>query len=268
MIFLNYRPQDADVTTGRLIGHLERTFSPTELVIDAGGGPPGVNIFNRLELLVRKCQVFLAVIGPNWLSVQDRQGRRRIDRDNDLVRLQIEAALYYRKLLIPVLVDAADQPTGADLPVGIRMLARLNPVALRSHHFAADLRALVDYIDDALDDPDGEFGATEEWEIDDIQRLKLWSRPRPDEVPQTTIQARLPTEPALLPRTVLDNPPLLPETDEDVEPTVNLSPDSEDLPRFDGRVSPKHALLVINDDTIIDVVKRRLGSRLIKKVHD
>jgi hypothetical protein len=59
---------------------------------------------------VAVCQVLLAVIGPTWLTVTDERGRRRLDDPDDIVRLEIEAALAREVRVIPILVEGAVMP--------------------------------------------------------------------------------------------------------------------------------------------------------------
>ena len=53
----------------------------------------GVDFAQVITQAVSTCQVLLAVIGPRWLTINDEDGRRRLDDPNDLVRLEIAAAL-------------------------------------------------------------------------------------------------------------------------------------------------------------------------------
>ena len=52
---------------------------------------------------VGSCDVLLALIGNEWATMTDEHGRRRLDNPDDFVRLEIEAALTRRVLVIPVL---------------------------------------------------------------------------------------------------------------------------------------------------------------------
>ncbi len=272
MILITYRPFDAELATGRLIGHLEHAFAPDQLIVDPVSGRPGVDVLRQVEVAVRRSEIVLTVIGPHWVSAQDHQGRRRIDRDNDPVRLQVLAALFYRRVIIPVLVEGAEGPTWGELPAGIRPLAGLSSFRIRPGAFLTDVRRLTDYLRQTLGDEDGEFSRTEEWPLADLQRLRAWSDRR-DARPPPTVAVRN-TIDVPLPRTVLDNPPLLaPSSDqreapqsESPGPRASIPASDTAQPTYEGPVAPDQALLVIDDDTVIDVVKRRLGSRLMKKL--
>src|SRR5574341_164668 len=115
-IFINYRRQDSEGYVGRLYDHLTRAFDPDEIFMDVEGIQPGADFHQALEDAVSACDVFLAVIGPQWSGSADEQGQRRIDQPGDLVRAEIAAALKHGKLIIPVLVGGAQMPTRPGLP--------------------------------------------------------------------------------------------------------------------------------------------------------
>jgi hypothetical protein len=54
------------------------------------------------------------MIGPQWLTVCERegarQGQRRLDDPDDFVRIEVESALARGIPVIPVLVDGAKMP--------------------------------------------------------------------------------------------------------------------------------------------------------------
>jgi len=59
---------------------------------------------------VGSCDVLLALIGQEWLTVTNEHGRRRLDDPDDFVRLEIEAALVRNVRVIPILVEGARMP--------------------------------------------------------------------------------------------------------------------------------------------------------------
>ena len=63
--------------------------------------PAGVDFVDYLPNQVAACDVFLAVIGPNWLDAKDDDGRRRFDNPDDFVAIEIAAALARNIRVIP-----------------------------------------------------------------------------------------------------------------------------------------------------------------------
>ena len=98
------------------------------------------------------CDVFLAVIGPNWLDAKDDSGRRRFDNPDDFVTIEIAAALARNIRVIPVLVDGARTPKADKLPDSVKPLVRRNAVEVRNAHFGRDAEALANKVREALQD--------------------------------------------------------------------------------------------------------------------
>jgi hypothetical protein len=101
---------------------------------------------------VRFCDVLLALIGPQWLTISDEHGRRRLDDPDDLVRLEIEAALVHNIRVIPVLVDGARMPRADELPPSLARLARRQAVELSASQLELDTNRLLELLDRTLDD--------------------------------------------------------------------------------------------------------------------
>ena len=94
--------------------------------------------------------MLLAVIGPNWLTAADERGRRRLDDPDDIVRLEIEAALVRGVRVIPILVEGAVMPGRQDLPESLAGLARRHAVLIRHESFRYDAGRLVTAIEQIL----------------------------------------------------------------------------------------------------------------------
>ena len=75
------------------IYRLAQTFGRENLFMDVDHIPAGVDFVDYLPSQVAACDVFLAVIGPNWLDAKDDDGRRRFDNPDDFVTIEIAAAL-------------------------------------------------------------------------------------------------------------------------------------------------------------------------------
>ena len=90
------------------------------------------------------CDLVLVLIGDNWLDQEPGQPGRRIDADDDFVRVEIESALASPNTrVIPVLVEGAEMPRPADLPESIRPLTRFNAIALDDRRWTADVGRLA-----------------------------------------------------------------------------------------------------------------------------
>jgi len=148
--FINYRRDDSTATAGRLHDRLAQSFGRNNLFMDVDHIPPGVDFVNHLNRQVAACDVFVAVIGPNWLDVRNEKGDRRLDAPDDFVTIEIAAALARDIRVIPVLVDGARMPKVSDLPESLKPLARRQAIELRHAHFGRDAEALTEKIREAL----------------------------------------------------------------------------------------------------------------------
>src|ERR1700733_9923150 len=110
-IFLSYRREDTAGFALALFGRLEQSFSAQSLFMDVEGGiGAGQDFVRVIEEQVSACDVMLALIGPDWLTVTDEAGRPRLDNPEDFVRIEVESALRFGKRVIPVLVQKTEMP--------------------------------------------------------------------------------------------------------------------------------------------------------------
>ena len=149
-IFINYRREDSIGTAGRLFDRLAGSFGRNNLFMDIDHIPAGVDFVDYLNGQVAACDVFLAVIGPNWLNIKDESGRRRLDSPDDFVRIEIAAALARNIRVIPVLVDGALPPDSGSLPEMVKPLVRRQAIEVRNAQFGRDADALADKVREAL----------------------------------------------------------------------------------------------------------------------
>jgi tetratricopeptide (TPR) repeat protein len=151
-IFINYRREESTATAGRLHDRLGQSFGRKTLFMDVDHIPPGVDFVTHLNNQVAACDVFLAIIGPNWLNVTNEKGDRRLDAADDFVAIEIAAALARNIRVIPVLVDGARMPKVGELPKPLKPLVRRQAIDLRHTHFGRDAEALIEKIGEALGD--------------------------------------------------------------------------------------------------------------------
>jgi len=141
-IFISYRRVGALVHARALFERLRNEFGPGEVFIDLEGIEYGVDFVDILNKQLNGCQVMMAIIDPHWATAADKQGRRRIDREYDYVRTEIVTALARGIRTVPVLIDGAEMPDAADLPVPLRPLTRRNALMLDFNRFDAQTTAI------------------------------------------------------------------------------------------------------------------------------
>ena len=105
--------------------------------------PLGLNFVKVLRDEVAKCDVVLVVIGPNWVSVLDQDGKRRLANPNDFVRIEVATALQRDIPVIPILLDGAMPPKPDQLPRDLKELALRNALYVRHVSFHNDMDRLI-----------------------------------------------------------------------------------------------------------------------------
>jgi hypothetical protein len=142
-IFISYRRVGALVHARALFERLRSEFGPSEVFIDLEGIDYGVDFVDLLNEQLKGCRVVIALIDPQWSTATDKQGKRRIERESDYVRTEIETALTRGIRTVPVLIDGAEMPDASELPAELRSLTRRNALALDFTRFDAEVGRLV-----------------------------------------------------------------------------------------------------------------------------
>lgn len=141
--FISYRRDDSAGYAGRIHDRLEREFGRDLLFMDVDAIPLGVNFVKALTDEVAKCDVLLAVIGPNWMTCVESDGTRRLDNERDFVRIEIAAALARNIPVIPILLERTRMPDSTYLPKDIKELALRNGIEIRHASFHDDMNKLI-----------------------------------------------------------------------------------------------------------------------------
>lgn len=111
---------------------------------------PGQDFKEVLRQTLSTCQVLLVLIGPRWLEVRDEQDERRLEDEQDFVRLEVETALKRGLPVIPVLVNRAVMPDAEALPVDIRSLANHQALEVSDSRFHDDVNNLIDALEQII----------------------------------------------------------------------------------------------------------------------
>ncbi len=143
-IFISYRRDDAAYVTGHIDDLLREEFGDEAVFTDVDNIALGVDFREVLDQTVSQCQVLLAVIGAEWLTVSGHDGRSRLEDPADFVRIEIESALKRDIPVIPLLVSGAKMPAAEDLPDSLRGFAFRNGTQIRpGPDFNVDMARLI-----------------------------------------------------------------------------------------------------------------------------
>ena len=146
-IFLNYRREDSSGHAGRLYDDLAERYDESGVFIDIDKIEPGLDFVEAIDRALEGCDVVLALIGKQWLTITDGRGERRIDNPDDYVRLELEAALAHGTRVIPVCVQGSEMPSSADLPDSLKGLARRHAIELSDKRWRYDVESLAAVLD-------------------------------------------------------------------------------------------------------------------------
>ena len=138
-IFISYRKHGADKARAfHLAQDMRESFGPNAVFIDEQGLELG-RFDDQLLDQAKSCQAMLAVIGQDW-----NDKIRDLQNSQDWVRRELEAGLKPGILMVPVLVDEAQLPNSADLPLPLQRLLDYEAVRIYTGAWKENLSELVD----------------------------------------------------------------------------------------------------------------------------
>jgi hypothetical protein len=138
-VFINYRDADEPWAAAALDDAFAKRWGEEAVFLDNRSIVIGRWFDDELRVNLRNSSILVAVVGPRWLSVKDRYGRRLIDGLHDWVRLEIAEALTCGIHVVPVLIGEVQPLDSAALPASIRRLARCQYARLRHRYRRHDL---------------------------------------------------------------------------------------------------------------------------------
>lgn len=147
-IFISYRRGDTSGHALLVRNGLEDHFGPGHVFMDIATIAPGRDFTEAIAEGVGSSDVLLALIGRDWLSSVDEDGRRRLDDPEDFVATEIRSAIERGVRVIPLLVGGAAMPRSQELPDGLRRLARLQAFEMSDGRWSYDLRRLIESVDE------------------------------------------------------------------------------------------------------------------------
>lgn len=158
-IFLSYRRGDPGAPVGRLYDRLVSRFGRERVFRDIDSAVPAANFELAIDRALFESSVLVAVIGPNWLTVTNAAGQRRLDAPKDYVRYEVARALENPECkVLPILRGARTMmPSADDLPEELRSLVTLQAIRVDEDddgpHFEFDAQQVVNAVARILGEP-------------------------------------------------------------------------------------------------------------------
>src|SRR5882724_10616134 len=88
-IFISYRRSDAGPYARLLQVELAERFPEARVFMDPDSVEAGLEFAEIIRDAVNSCRVMVVVIGQQWVTLTDEEGRRRLDDPNDYVRFEV-----------------------------------------------------------------------------------------------------------------------------------------------------------------------------------
>jgi formylglycine-generating enzyme required for sulfatase activity len=138
-IFISYRRADGAIA-GRIYDRLVGRFGTKAVYIDLKNIPLSDPWPVHITKALLGCEVGLVLIGGEWLN----EIHKRLDDQDDYVRLEVEALLKEKIPVIPVSLDEAAMPDKAELPQTLAPLVNFQSTKVRSSgDFDGDIEVLL-----------------------------------------------------------------------------------------------------------------------------
>jgi hypothetical protein len=138
-IFINYRRAEAEYAAGALGRDLRRHFGDDRIFRDKEDIGGGASWKRRVLDEINGESALLILIGRDWATVTDAQGRRRLDNPDDPLRMEIADGLKDGAAILPILLENAEMPADAELPEDLRSITEHNALRLRDSDWQYDL---------------------------------------------------------------------------------------------------------------------------------
>jgi hypothetical protein len=142
-IFISYRSSDGKKDADRLCADLSRLYGPDQVFFDKQDLRGGTSWRGAIMDALGTRPVVLLLFTPDLLGLQDPQGGRRIDHEDDPIRGEVLTAQQHGAIIVPLFTEGMTVPTTAELPEALRFLKEAHALKLRTEDWATDLDKLV-----------------------------------------------------------------------------------------------------------------------------
>ncbi|MFC3894915.1 toll/interleukin-1 receptor domain-containing protein [Lentzea rhizosphaerae] len=157
-VFLSYRIKDSVHATAAISSLLVRHYGPDNVFRDRDSLPLGAVYPRRIRRELERSDVVLAVIGPSWLTIKNKNGVRCLDDERDWVRTELRMAFEREMPVVPILLDDTPLPAPSQLPSDIALVGLSMYWQVRHRTFESDVRGLIENLEGGTRDTPAERG--------------------------------------------------------------------------------------------------------------
>ena len=141
-IFISYRRSDTQGYAGRLSDSLESYFGDNRVFRDIDDIKGGSEFAKDIEKQMSSADAVIVLIGPNWLTISNDDGKRRIDDPDDWVVEEIATAIELGIRIFPVLIEGTVLPRIEELPEKLAPILNYNAITISDRNWDADILGL------------------------------------------------------------------------------------------------------------------------------
>jgi TIR domain len=172
-VFICYRREETAYPAGLLFDRLTERFGSDRVFKDTEAIKGGDNWVVRINQAVGSCDVLLAVIGKEWLTIRGENRKRRLNNPMDPVRVEIEAALTRNIRVIPILVDNATMPHARNLPDSMADFAQHQAIELSAHRLDHGFDQLIEALNTSNTRLQLDKRKSQDWRVELISRSRF-----------------------------------------------------------------------------------------------
>lgn len=174
-MFISYRRDDTGGDAGWLNDTLNQLLGSGSTFFDLSSIVPGRDFEVELKRALSQTTFLLALIGPDWETIEDSVHKPRLYDEDDYVRMELLTAIENGVPIVPVLLNRDSVPNATDLPDILRPITKLEAFEIRRKRWIDDVAALLRKLDIDLD-PEEDRQARQ---VSAMIEWKRWDHPDP-----------------------------------------------------------------------------------------
>lgn len=151
-IFLSYRHDDNYDFIAHVADRFALHFGSDNVFFDNISLRMLENWSHRIQDSIENCDVLIAIIGPHWLDLLEKNlhKNRKSAGIKDYVTHEIHTALKLGKPVAALLVKDVAPPNPGDLPEQIVSILEIQVGRIHPEHFQTDIEIIIRHIEDRL----------------------------------------------------------------------------------------------------------------------